>query len=69
MRLWYPTKVDPQYMPKKPVKRGIKVWMTAEALNGYVSAFEVYTSKKGESVEHGLGAKVVKSPTEDLHNA
>lgn len=56
-------------MPKKPVKWGIKVWMRAEALNGYVSAFEVYTSKKGESVEHGLGAKVVKSLTKDLHNA
>ena len=57
-----------QYMPKKPVKRGIKVWMRAEALNGYVSAFEVYTGKKGDSVEHGLGAKVVKILTEDLHN-
>ena len=57
-----------QYMPMKPVKRGIKVWMRAEALNGYVSAFEVYTGKKGNSVEHGLGANVVKCLTEDLHH-
>ena len=35
-----------QYLPMKPVKRGLKVWMWAEAENGYVSAFEVYTGKK-----------------------
>ena len=57
-----------QFMPKKPVKRGIKVWMRADSQNGYVSAFEVYTGKKGDSVEHDLGAKVVKNLTEKLHN-
>ena len=34
-----------QYMPKKPVKRGFKVWMLADAHAGYVSGFEVYTGK------------------------
>ena len=34
-----------QYLPMKPVKRGLKVWMRAEAENGYESAFEVYTGK------------------------
>ena len=57
-----------QYMPKKPMKRGIKVWMRADALNGYVSAFEVYVGKKGDSVEHDLGGKVVKILTEELQN-
>ncbi len=57
-----------QYMPKKPVKRGIKVWTRAEALNGYISAFEVYTGKKGNAVEKALGAKVVKTLTEELYN-
>ena len=52
-----------QYMPKKPVRRGIKVWMRADAESGYVSAFEVYTGKKGDSVEQGLGSKVVLSLT------
>ena len=28
-----------QYLPKKPVKRGIKVWVRADAVNGYVSEF------------------------------
>ena len=34
-----------QYMPLKPVKRGIKVWARADASNGYISAFQVYTGK------------------------
>ena len=57
-----------QYLAMKPIKRGIKVWMWAEAENGYVSAFEVYTGKKGDSVEHGLGATVVKNLSNDLHH-
>ena len=28
---------------------------------GYVSAFAVYTGRKGDTVEKGLGASVVKS--------
>ena len=35
-----------QYMPLKPVRRGIKVWALADSLNGYISEFEVYTGKK-----------------------
>ena len=37
-----------QYMPKKPIKRGFKVWVRAEADIGYVSEFEVYTGKKDD---------------------
>ena len=55
-----------KYMPLKPVRRGIKVWARAESSNGYVSAFQVYTGKQGDTTETGLGAKVVKSLTEDL---
>ena len=43
--------------------------MRADAESGYVSAFEVYTGKKGDSVEQGLGSKVVLSLTEDLKNS
>ena len=50
-----------QYMPKKPVRRGFKVWMLADSQTGYVSSFEVYTGKKGDTVETGLGASVVKT--------
>ena len=56
-----------QYMPLKPVKCGIKVWARADASNGYVSAFQVYTGKSGDTTEHGLGARVVKDLTVDTH--
>lgn len=57
-----------QYLPLKPIKRGIKVWMRADAVSGYVSAFQVYSGKKGNNTEKGLGSKVVKHLTEDLQN-
>lgn len=56
-----------QYMPLKPVKRGIKVWVLADSHNGYFRKFEVYSGKKGDSTEKGLGARVVKSLTSELH--
>ena len=34
------------YMPMKPVKQGIKVWVRADATNGFVSTMRVYTGKK-----------------------
>ena len=48
-----------QYMPKKPIKRGFKVWVRADSHNGYISDLDVYTGKE-ESMETSLGAKVVK---------
>ena len=38
-----------QFMPMKPVKRGIKVWCLADSSNGFVANFEVYTGR-GEDV-------------------
>ena len=58
-----------QYMPNKPVKRGIKCWMRAEATTEYMSAFEVYTGKKGDSVEIDLGAQVVKGLCASLYHS
>ena len=55
-----------QYLPKKPVKRGIKVWVLADSNNGYFSRLQVYTGKTS-SAEHGLGERVVKDLTEDFH--
>ena len=43
-----------QYMPKKPTKWGIKVWVLGESTNGYISRFEVYTGKSERRVV-GLG--------------
>ena len=53
-----------QYMPLKPVRRGIKVWARADSSNGYVSAFQIYTGKQGGT---GLGAKVVKGRISRAH--
>ncbi len=33
-----------QYMPKKPIKRGIKVWVLADSTNGYFCRLQVYWS-------------------------
>lgn len=57
-----------QFMPKKPVKRGIKVWVLGDSSNGYFSRLEVYTGKKPNSVEHNLGERVVKDLTKDFQN-
>ena len=55
-----------QYMPKKPIKRGIKVWVLADSTNGYFSRLEVYTGKKGNTTEKNLGSRVVKDLTSDF---
>lgn len=55
-----------QYMPLKPVKRGIKVWVLADSKNGYFSKLQVYTGKT-DSPEKALGARVVKELTTHLH--
>ena len=55
-----------QYMPKKPVKRGFKIWMRADATNGYISEFYVYPGKEGGNIEVNLGDKVVMSLTKKL---
>ena len=57
-----------QYMPNKPIKRGFNIWMLADSETGYALKFSVYKEKTGDSTAKGLGAKVVKTLTEDLHN-
>ena len=58
-----------QYMPMKPVKRGIKVWALADAANGFIANFQVYTGKRGDQVEKGLGANVVTTLTKPYVNS
>ena len=48
-----------EYMPKKPTKHGIKVWVLGDSTNGYFSRFDVHTGKREGRVE-GLGTHVVK---------
>ena len=47
-----------QYLPLKPVKRGFKVWAMADATNGYLCDFDVYTGATAGRVT-ALGEKVV----------
>ena len=49
-----------QFLPNKLIKHGMKVWMRADSHNGYVSEFQVYVGKSGDS-EKGLGSRVVKN--------
>lgn len=55
-----------QYMPKKPVKRGFKVWARCDSQTGYLFEFEIYTGKKENESETGLGAAVVKNLCKEL---
>ena len=57
-----------QYMPKKPIKRGFKVCMRADAINGYVSDLSVYTGKTRDAPERDLGGNVVRTLTTNLVN-
>lgn len=56
-----------QYMPKKPIKRGYKIWMKC-ASTGYCLAFSFYQGKEGDKVQKGLGEKVVKTFCDDLES-
>ncbi|GBP77285.1 Zinc finger BED domain-containing protein 5 [Eumeta japonica] len=58
-----------QYMPKKPIKRGFKVWGRCDAVTGYLYAFQVYTGKGENCEDEGLGFNVVMTLSSNLpHN-
>ncbi|KAM7313423.1 piggyBac transposable element-derived protein 4-like [Ixodes scapularis] len=54
-----------QYMPKKPVKCGYKVWMLC-ACDGYNLKFEIYSGRSESGVQKELGAQVVKNMCQGL---
>ena len=54
-----------QYMPMKPVKRGINVWALADSHNGYFHKFQLYTGKESGG-EKQLGHRIVKDLTDHL---
>lgn len=59
-----------QYLPAKPTKFGIKVWMRASSASGYCHEFQVYTGRDVRGVpEAGLGARVVLDLTHHLYGA
>ena len=60
-----------QYLPKKPVKRGFKVWVRAESATGYFSDFEVYTGKTPDregDIDRGLAKRVVLKLSQNIED-
>ena len=56
-----------QYMPLKPVKRGIKVCECADSSNGFVCAINVYTGiQRDGNPKQGLWYRVVHNLTRTL---
>ena len=55
-----------QYLPKKPTKRGFKIWVRADSRNGFFCDFEVYVGKSDDRREHGLGGSVVMKLSETI---
>ncbi|XP_053381991.1 piggyBac transposable element-derived protein 1-like [Mercenaria mercenaria] len=58
-----------QYMPAKPIKRGIKVWMACDSTSAYLFRFEVYLGRTGNQPEHGLGLRVVTTLSDHLQQS
>lgn len=58
-----------QYMPLKPAKRGIKVWMLCTSYLGYVYNFNIYGGKNDavERTKNGLGYDVVMNLIQTLN--
>ena len=42
-----------QYMPKKPKKFGIKLWVLCELQSGYCLNLQIYKGKEGDNQESG----------------
>ena len=59
-----------QYVPKKPIRRGFKVWVVADSENGYFLDMDVYVGRPSDGVrtERGLGARVVLQLTEQFRH-
>ena len=56
-----------QYLPAKPTKYGIRVWVRAYSTNGYECEFQVYIGRpSGVKTKVGQGKRVVLELTEKL---
>ena len=48
-----------QYMPKKPSKYGIKIWMMCDCATKYMMNSKVYLGRENNEVARGLASDVV----------
>ena len=58
-----------QYMPAKPIKRGIKIWMLCDSNSAYLSKFDVYLGKNSMNDGNGLGYNVVDQLTNEIRHS
>ena len=54
------------YIPSKPGKYGIKLWVCADVETSYSTNFQVYLGKEGHHSEIGQGSRVVLEMTQHL---
>ena len=57
-----------QYMPMKPVKRGIKLWTRCDAKTGHVCDTRIYCGKEDSCQQGTLGERAVKTLCSTLRN-
>jgi hypothetical protein len=57
-----------QYMPKKSIRFGIKVWAAADALSKYLWDFEVYCGKTGNPHNDDSDGSRTESDAECMHS-
>ncbi|XP_052277135.1 piggyBac transposable element-derived protein 4-like [Dreissena polymorpha] len=58
-----------QYMPAKPNKRGIKMWMLCDARRAFLARFEVNLGRQNNQTEHGLGDNVVMRLVDHIYHS
>lgn len=57
------------YIPNKPGKYGIKIWIVADSQTNYCSNLQVYTGRNGPRREVGQASRVVLELTDYLTNS
>ena len=57
-----------QYMPLKPIKRGIKFWERCDSDTGYIYDLNIYQGKESGAVDGTLGERVVNRLTSTLRS-
>uniref|UniRef100_UPI003AAEECD7 piggyBac transposable element-derived protein 4-like n=1 Tax=Centroberyx gerrardi TaxID=166262 RepID=UPI003AAEECD7 len=55
-----------QYVPRKPAKYGIKIWVACDVVTSYAWKMQIYTGKSDGSPEVNQGKRIVLDLTEGL---
>ena len=58
-----------QYLPSKPDKHGMKLFLLVDCNTGYVNTGQPFVGKAGNEITRGLATKVVKSLAKTLYHA